>query len=437
MTNIVAIVEGVERSLLNQQVESGTLPWFKNAINTGHYYQLDTGPVPYEPSNLASAFSGVGPGHHGCFSYWEIHNQHLKPRVLDANDVKVPRVWEWKELEDCKFSVVNVQLTHPPKPINGNLISYLMQQSLHATYPPELQKDLNKRGIRYAHDVSMFYNGETADKFAYEILRIAKYQLNAALEIGKDCDLLIINLTAADRLSHFLWSEIENNNTLNRLPYIIQSYQFIDAALKKLETLLNSNDSMMVFSEIGFGHINHFVSLDAQFQAMGMQNLDSAGEVSIDKSLAREAVQGSHGINLINQNKVSNWAPGNSLYEAQQNEICQALLNMTFEDGTSIIESVKIKEELYPGPYMHLAPDIVVKPADPARPPLGDPRWAKHVHRHLQTGWHRDGGFCIMSNKNHSYRQVETAHLESIAPTIATMLNRDCASHCKEESLLQ
>ena len=51
------------------------------------------------------------------------------------------------------------------------MVSYPMQQTLHATYPRNLQLNLAKKGIRYAHDVSAFYKGEPLDQFAEEIKR--------------------------------------------------------------------------------------------------------------------------------------------------------------------------------------------------------------------------------------------------------------------------
>ncbi len=423
MPNIIAIVEGVEESLLLREVQKGTLPWWDKAIKRSSFIPMDCGPVPYEPSNLATAFSGSGPGHHGCYSYWESHVNSGIARILESRDVKVPRIWEWSEFSDTRFSVVNVQLTHPPLPMNGNLISYPMQQTLHATYPKNFLLNLAKKGVRYAHDVSAFYKGEPLDQFAHEIRRIAKFQFDTIKELAEDCDVLIANFTIADRLSHFLWSEIQDNT---KTSHLLDAYQFIDESLKELETYTKDSDFFMVFSEIGFGHVDYFASIDQFLQKQGFQKATGA-EIDLENSIAREAVQGSHGINLI----FSNGVEKANRYNQRLEEVQEALLSFRFSDGTPVVKSALPREEVYQGPWTHYAPDIIITPADPNRPPMGDPYWANHVNRHLQTGWHRDNGFCLVLNKHFEQVGNKKASLEAIAPTICSLTGKDIPKHCK------
>lgn len=424
MTVVVAIVEGVERSLLQSLTQRGELDWFSRKLASSSYFKLGSGVVPYEPPNLTSAFSGVSPGEHGCFSYWECDSDRGLPRILDANDVKAPRVWNWPELAHKKFGVLNVQLTHPPTAINGFLISYLMQQSLHYTYPADLARRLNADGIRYAHDVSAFYRGEAAEFFSGEVTRIAQFQLDAALHLASSVDILILNLTLADRVSHFLWAEVENK-PLDSNNHIVQAYRFLDAALARLEEK-SAGDPMLVFSEMGFGPIDYFVSLDAELQKRGLQVLDNQGKVNVTKSVAMETVQGTHGLKVI----------GNSAgYDLRVEEVCGVLKELIFQDGSPIVADAQPREEVFHGPYVHLAPDIVITPANLRRPPMGDQRWARHVNRELQTGWHRSGGFGLLVGGALAVSGDEFA-LESIAPTVARLLGSDIPSFCKHPSLV-
>ena len=424
MTHIIAIIEGVESTVLANHLDN--LPWFNQMINKeGYYFPLECGPVPYEIPNLTTAMTGVGPGSHGCYSYWEIHDIISdKPRVLESFDVKYPRIWEWESLRDIKWSVVNMQLTHPPRPLRGYSLSYLMQQSLRASYPVYLQREMSKKGIRYAHDVSAFYRGEAPEEFAEKILTIATLQLEAAYFLAKESDVLIVNLTIADRLSHFLWAELNQKETLGRKPYVLQAYNFLDNALKKLQSLLNNKEFMLVFSEIGFGPLKEFVSIDHYLQTGGLQTVDSEGRVDNRNSVACEAVQGSHGINLTN--------PSISHYDRLVEDVCAYLMSLKFEDNTPILASAKPREKVYQGPWMHLAPDIIINPYDLERPPLGDPRWARHVNRHLQTGWHRPEGFGILLGADIlPGREKHPLSLTCIAPTIAYLLGAKAPYYCE------
>ncbi|WP_423383310.1 alkaline phosphatase family protein [Burkholderia sp. LMG 32019] len=429
MKALIIIAEGMDPVVLEHQVQRGHLPWFAERLRASHYRRLDCGPVPYEPSNLATAFSGVNPGRHGCFSYWSTRGDGELPRVLETGDVKAARVWEWPELSDLRFSVVNVQLTHPPKPLNGRLVTYPMSYSLNASYPRSLLSDLHRRGIRYAHDVTLFYTGQPFDAFAQDAWRVASAQLDTAFELAADTDVMIVNLTLIDRVSHFLWYEMRQDNPAQR-PVVLQAYDFVDAACRRLQSL--EPDATLVFSEIGFGDLDGFHSIDAALQAGGLQVLAGDGQVDCARSLAMETVQGSHGIALR-----GDLLGGHGARDSEVDEVRAFLQALRFDDGTPVLASVHHRDELYVGDHRHLAPTLIVKPANPKRPPLGDPRWARHVRRTAQSGWHRDQGFVLVDSAHALADPGGDAQLQQIAPTIAHLLGRAPAPQCEMGTLLQ
>ena len=430
MKALVIIVEGMDPLVLRQQVDQGHLPWFAQQMQRQRYRPLDCGPVPYEPSNLATAFTGVNPGQHGCFSYWSAHSSGEMPRVLVTDDVRRQRVWEWAELSDLRFNVVNVQLTHPPKPLNGSLITYPMQYSLNTSHPRNLLSELHRKGVRYAHDVTLFYRGEPFEEFARNAWRIASAQLDTAMELAQDTDVMIVNLTLVDRLSHFLWYELKNATADGPRPAVLRGYDFIDEACRKLQAL--QPETTLVFSEIGFGELDGFFSIDRHLQRAGLQVLDADGQIDLARSVAMETVQGSHGVMLCrdlgNDGKAS--AP-------EIDMVRQFLGEIRFDDGSPALAAVRHRDELYRGEFSHLAPTLVVRPADEKRPPLGELRWATHVRRTSQSGWHRDKGFVIVDSPHAFAAPDDTAQLQQIAPTIAHLLDRPAAAQCEMASLLQ
>ncbi len=437
MTHIIAITEGVSLDLLKASINNYDLPWWKKNIRENVIVDMDCGPVPYEPSHLASAFTGTTPGHHGCYSYWDARPSNETPSILMNNDVRSPRIWEWDSTEKIDFAVVNIALTHPPKKIHGSLISYPMNQSLHVTYPRELQLALSKKEIRCAQDVSAFYQGEARNELSEKIFMIAENQFNAAYELGKSADILIVNLTIADRFSHFFWDEVMPNQQTDYTPYIIQAYQFLDQALQKLEGLQGANDSMLVFSEIGFGPIKSFVSIDKLLQKNNLQQADE-NIINYKHSIACESVQGSHGINILTENLCCD--RDSDQYDRYVSETISCLLNLKHEDLEPVVKNAWHANDIYPGPYSQLAPDIIIEPFDKSRPPLGDFRWANHVNRHLQTGWHRDEGFCFLKSTVEKFDSEKTQipiKPESIAPTIAAILNIKTPDSVIADSLLK
>ena len=279
---MVLFVEGVEPTLLDSLVDSGRLPWFAAAREAGTTFPLDCGPVPYEPTNLATALCGVGPGEHGCYSYWDVHAATRPPRILESSDVRAPWMWQWEELADVEWGIVNVQLTHPPKPLRGALLTYPMQPSLRICHPPNLLHDLIKRDVRYAADVSVFYRGHAPQTFFESVLDVAERQLDAEVELAQEVDVLIANLTIADRLSHFLWHEVEEGRErLGRAPYVVDAYEFLDHAVARLAERVEEGGTVLVASEIGFGPLDGFARLDDWLQEVGLQRRHDDGRIDV------------------------------------------------------------------------------------------------------------------------------------------------------------
>lgn len=414
MRTLVIIAEGIEPTLLHEEIDHGRLPWFADRAAAGAMRPLACGPVPYEPSNLATAFTGLGPGHHGCFSYWASRGGTGGdgPRVLDTADVMAPRLWEMPQFADVRMTVLNVQLTHPPRPMNGALISYPMAGTLRASHPPDLLHRLARDGHRWAHDVTVFYKGQPLEQFAAAAWQAARYQLDVALALADDCDLMIVNLTLPDRLSHFLWHEVEApRDTADGPGHVRRAYHFVDDACRRLQE--HCTGATLVFSEMGFGGLDGFVSLDDHLRRAGLQVLDDDGAIDERRSLARESVQGTHGVLLL--------AEASGAVE----QVREALLSFRFADGGPVLAEARHRDAVYDGPYVSRAPDIVVRPADPRRPPLGDARWATHVRRTSQSGWHRETGFITVDGCDWQASAPETVELTAIAPTIAALMGRE------------
>jgi len=422
MTMIIAILEGANRDHFNKAARSGLAPWWTKNISDDDIVHLECGPAPYEPSNLATAFTGFGRGHHGCFSYWRMrHPEHKRPEILNSHDMKKEWIWNWPELQGLKKAVVNVQLTYPPQPLEGYLISYLMNQTLRYTYPADLAHQMAQKGIRYGHDVSAFYEGQGSKWLLDRTQEIAEYQLETALTLAEEVDLLVVNLTLIDRVSHFFWDTFENLDPQNISPLAL-SYAQVDASLAKLD-LASKNDPMILFSEFSFGPIDGFISIDDHLQKAKLLQTDANFGVDGKKPYAREAPQGAHGIICHEPN--INGSADNLI-----DETIDALTKSRDEGGNPIISSIWRSEEIYDGDYVLLAPDIIFEPADPCKPPLGDPRWAHHVNRHLQTGWHRNEGFATLIRGPRKLAEFGFTLID-VAPTIAALLGREYPSAIK------
>jgi predicted AlkP superfamily phosphohydrolase/phosphomutase len=347
--------------------------------------------TPYEPPGLMSLLTGRLAADHGFFSYWTVHDPAYRPKVLTSADRRYPMLWENDELAGLTFACIGVAGTHPPEPLNGFLITYPMYATLHACYPRNLQRDLAARGIRPVHDVSIFWAGQSRDEILPRVLDADAQRGQAALTLFDDgADAVIVNLTSIDRTSHFYWQELEVAGQRDSGNGVLAAYQVADQVISEAMRRVDDHTSLIVFSEIGFGPLRAYCSINEVLSQHGLVKLTAAGTVDYAGSLAFEAVQGTHGININLSGRYEGGIVPLPEYERTRETVAQALAeSLNPRTGTSYFKAVHRREKIYPGAALELAPDLILEPADWRYLPLGDPQWASHVHREWQSGWHR------------------------------------------------
>lgn len=385
---IVVIAEGLAATLLARwRAHLPALNHLTTAGATGCFRSL---PVPYEPSALLSAFTGAPPGEHGCFSYWQVHGERFDtpPPLVVAEAIGAPFLWQRPAAAAIKVGIVNLFGTHPPQPVNGHLISYPLNPTLKVSYPPNLTRDLLRAGIRATGDF-VLYTGQPRAEFVERLLTIERERVAACnYLLAKGGDLFIFNLSIMERLSHFWWGEtalLADEETA-----LWQAYQLIDRYLGELQATLQPTDHLLLFSEIGFGPLRQFVSVNDLLVKAGMLTLTADGQIDAQRSLVMETPQGSHGLTLNLQRRYADGLIADRDEEARLREVGDFLATARNPfTGEPLFAEIVRGCDLYPGSHTVAAPDLVLLPYNEQYLPLGHHHWAQKMHRHRQTGWHR------------------------------------------------
>jgi predicted AlkP superfamily phosphohydrolase/phosphomutase len=425
---VVVILEGISIELVERWMAASALPALSMLMQNGASGPFLSLPVPYEPPALLSCLTGVWPGDHGCFSFWHTHNGNCGgvPRIVLSSDIDTPFIWEMPEAASLQVGIVNIFGTHPPKQANGNLISYPLQPTLHACYPPDLLLKLSHSGIQYGHDVSALYTGIPRTKFIELVTRVENARIHTCMTLmERDADLFVFNITIIDRLSHFWWAEVEKGSGIaDNDTALWQAYRLADQFISQVVARLQSDDHLIVFSEIGFGPLRSYVSINHILQKAGLLAIND-GQINASRTIAIEAVQGSHGINLNLKRRYGDGIVSAQEEEKRRQDVSEALLASTNPDTQKpLFKEVICGQKLYPGNRASNAPDLIVIPDDERYLPFGNPYWAKKVHRHLQTGWHRRESvwFGLGPQFKHQMNDTKFCCLD-IAHAIADCLN--------------
>lgn len=428
---VVIVTEGASPELLDRWHDE--LPGFDRLRRQGAWGEMSSGPTPYEPPGLLSAFTGAEPDEHGVFSYWAVHSPTYEPTLQDSGTFDRKFLWHRPEFADVPVAVINVFGTHPVQPVNGQLISYPMAGAVQTCHPRNLPVRLAKAGRRVVHDLDVWYSGQPKAEFADRVLAADRARAEAALHLldgGEEPqpELLVINLTAIDRLSHFYWQELEDHSPVAPEDQAVRrAYLLADEMLGRFLDRVDDRTSVLAFSEIGFGPLRSYVPVNDFLEAAGLLTRTSKGGIDWERTRAFESVQGSQGVNLnlAGRNKhgtVDREQVANVLGEVE-GVLAQAVNPRT---GLPFLADVHRREDLYHGGLAQEAPDLLLFPADWRYQPLGDDHWARRVNRTMQSGWHRResywGGAGAAFTRDAS---AGPARLTAVAPTVLRMLGRD------------
>jgi predicted AlkP superfamily phosphohydrolase/phosphomutase len=427
---VVLVLEGMSNRLLSAW--HNRLPNISSLISKNGG-TLHTGSVPYEAPNLVSAFSGLAPGHHGVYSYWHVHNEEYIPQTWNADEIKVPMLWQMEELKHHSFGLLNLFCTYPPYPIHGKMISYLQQPSLRGCFPKEYIKELLRRGYKYTSDVfvGLGYgqdnpisgkNSTPRDEYYRLFEETEKARVDVAMDMMQECDAIIANLTIIDRLSHFFWHEIEAGSPIETEDTLLfKAYSFLDRVVEKFMNVLPQEANLLIFSEIGYGPLINFVSINNYLEN---NKLLARGHARTEwqKTIAFESVQGSHGVNINVKENYKHGIVSKNDVEKVRHDVME-YLKTVINPKTSLpmFKSVQERENLYDGPFMARAPDIIVEMADERFVPMGDEYWSSRVHRNNQSGWHRKDGVWTGHGISFDGTKKDASVLD-IAPTIFDLL---------------
>lgn len=387
---IVFITEGAAPELLDRWCSEGRLPGFSWLRAEGAHGALDAEGTPYEPPGLLSVLTGQRAADHGAFSYWTCHDPEYLPKVLTNEHRLFPLLWQQDVFADVRFSSIGLFGTHPPEPLNGSLITYPMFATLHACYPKDLQRTLARQGIRPVHDVSIFWTGQARDELLPQLLEADRQRGQTALTLAEDSDIVLVNLTSIDRTSHIYWQELERPDLDAEDSAVFAAYRTCDAIITQALDRVDEHTSVLAFSEIGFGPLRDYCSINELLEGAGFLTTAGGSTVNWDQTQAYEAVQGTHGVNINLQDRYKSGQVPWVDYAAVRADVAQALRSaLNPRTGLPFFAAVQDREEVYPGSAVQGAPDLILEPADWRYLPLGDPNWASHVHRTWQSGWHR------------------------------------------------
>ncbi|WP_232688725.1 alkaline phosphatase family protein [Halobacterium zhouii] len=107
-------------AVLDPLLEDGRLPTIGSVLADGVRGRLESQFPPWTPSAWPSLFTGTNPGKHGAYGFLSFDGYDWD--VVNRTRVRQHALWELLDHHGLSSVVVNVPVTHPPRPFDGALI---------------------------------------------------------------------------------------------------------------------------------------------------------------------------------------------------------------------------------------------------------------------------------------------------------------------------
>ena len=397
---IVVGLDGATRRLIQPWVDAGALPTLGRIFDRGVSGELESVLPPVTSPNWKAYSTGKNPGKIGVF-WWQnidIENRqsHLPAERYHTND----EYWELLD-DDYRVGVVNVPTTYPPKPVGEFLIAGPPDgANTGYAYPDALEARLDEE---FDYLVRKQQHLSSGDEAAFEeVLELIDLRFRVAKQLAAEHDLDFLQVTTfyLNLLHHHLWDDDD----------VKRGWEIVDDHLAEF---LDNGDNLVLMSDHGHceietvwylnnwlaqeGYLTYDADLTEQFHKLGINSdrlkrivsrantrlsgvdlearvadltpewllsrlPDESGKLGGSKHdiidwEATDAIASAQGPVYLTAD------PDSDRYDRLRADLIERFEGLTGPDGRPLARAVAPKEEVYEGPYLDEAPDIVIDKA--------------------------------------------------------------------------
>ncbi|MDR0239271.1 MAG: alkaline phosphatase family protein, partial [Deltaproteobacteria bacterium] len=318
------------------------------------------------PVNWTSFFTAGGPEEHGVFGFTRINAQSYELSVTDFSHVRLPTIWDRLGEAGYRTRVVNLPNTYPARPLKGMMVSGFVARELRgALYPPFLNGVLGDYVLE--SDTS---RGASDPDYLLAGLRRSLASRRKAFELlwrDQNWQLFILVLTETDRLLHFLWHAVTDSaHPLHaECADFLREWDACIGCVADVAACLGAR--LMVLADHGFSALRVECDLNAWLRRQGLlvQNPPPQQSPELDgRCIHPHSAAFALDPGRIYLHTRRRFAQGRLADEEAVRllpRLREQLLDLRWMNAP-VFSAVFFAEELYTGPMLHAAPDLVCVP---------------------------------------------------------------------------
>jgi len=361
----VISIDGVPYTLVKKMMNEGNLPNFAQIIKSGGFAQMRS-TIPFVSIVAWSSFmTGKNPGKHGIYGFIERKPDSYEAYLPNSSNLKTTTIWEYLNKKDKRVVFINVPPTYPPKTVNGVMVSGFLTPKLEkGVYPQSVYPILEK--MQYRIDTDPWQARKDKDKFIQDL----NFTLDKRIEAmnyfweNEEWDFFMCHIMGTDRIQHFLWEQWEKGDE-RYAPEFVKYFNRIDELIGQFYNKVDDNTHFIVLSDHGFCRIKKEVNLNYWLKLIGLfkPSLEDTDSLNIPPDTPVFSLPpGRIYINLEGREPLGKISPDK--YDELVQEIINRLMKLETNSGEPIIRHVYKRDEIYSGPEINRAPDIVAMAHD-------------------------------------------------------------------------
>jgi predicted AlkP superfamily phosphohydrolase/phosphomutase len=424
------------------------LPNFKRLADEGVWGPLKSTIPPITVPAWQCMVTSKNPGQLGIFGFRN-RSEYSYDNFWIANSeaIKEPAVWDVVSREGYKVGLVGVPQTYPPKPVNGFMITDWLAPDTNAdyTFPDYIKDDVKRIVGDYVLDVEKFRT-DNKDELLEEIYDMTKkrFDLVKALIQQEPWSFFMFVEIGLDRIHHGYWKFFDKTHRKYQAgnkyeDAIFEYHKYLDKRIGDLMSVLDDDTVVVVVSDHGAKKLEGAIKINDWLIREGYMKLKSEPEglVKLEKAdvdWGRTKAWGLGGyygrlfLNVKGREQQGVIDPDD--YEKVRDEIIARLEAITDEKGNNIGTRAYKPQEVYSGPNIDQAPDLIVY--------FGDLYWRStgtigHDSIHSfetevgpDDAVHAEHGiFMLWDPKEKRGKRLEGLQIYDVAPTVLNVMGID------------
>jgi len=366
-------LDGLGMELLDRLLAQGAMPVLSELMQKAAVSRMRSVIPTVSSVAWASYATGVNPAMHNLFGFVDREPDPFRIFIPNASHLKHDTIWEALSRAGKRVISLNVPVSYPPKPVNGVMVGCFLSPSLEkAVHPPSLLPLLKEMG--YSLDVDAWKAREDLEGFLADLERILESRFRVAFRLmdQEPWDFFQLHIMETDRINHFLlglWEEKEEPWCTRFKAFYSRLDSWLGRLLESLEELMEKGElTLILMSDHGFCRLEEEFQVNFWLEKQGYLFFEGNGEKKLPqfspKTRAYSLIPGRIFINLKGREDRGSVAPG-AEYESLRQELAEALLELRDPlRGKPMVKKVHLREEIYRGPFLDRAADLVLEPHD-------------------------------------------------------------------------